>query len=159
MILFFHIFEGFLSLVNRCYSLLYQVKGCIFSCWEVSIWRVDASLLSPSASPLRNARRCWRGNGPPPSQQGVPDGAGLSYSWPMAYRSPTSPLQSGLAVALSTNGRSGFWSRGSMAWSTSLAVAIIACHVSCPSWGCTTLVRNATPQTKWSVVEGCKFSQ
>ena len=41
---------------------------------EVSVWRVDALPPSRSASRLRNARRCWRGNAPPPSRRGVPDG-------------------------------------------------------------------------------------
>src|SRR5262247_3090333 len=105
MVLFSHIAAGLFSLDNQCYSLLSRDKGLIFSCWEVSIWHVDASPLSSFASPLRNARRCWHGNGPPPSQRGVPAGAGLSYSWPMASRSPTSLLPSALAAALSTNGR------------------------------------------------------
>src|SRR5215813_8503997 len=67
----------------------------LFSLWlkdpycpadEVSIWLVDAKLLSRFASRRRNARRSWRGNAPPPSRRDGPAAPGLSYSWPMAYR-------------------------------------------------------------------------
>jgi hypothetical protein len=47
---------------------------------EVSVWLVDAPPPSRSASRLRNARRCWRGNAPPRLRRGVPDGAGLFCS-------------------------------------------------------------------------------
>src|SRR5262249_45209172 len=38
--------------------------------WEVSIWLVDAKLLSRFVSRRLNARRCLRGNAPPPLRRG-----------------------------------------------------------------------------------------
>src|SRR5215510_11065667 len=97
---------------------------------EVSVWLVDAAPLSRSASRLRNARRCWRGNAPRPLRQGVPDAAGLFYSWPIGCRFPTLPPRSGSAVALSTNGCSGFWRRAWRDWPTNQAAALGACRPS-----------------------------
>jgi hypothetical protein len=76
----------------------------------------DAPHPSRSVSPLPNVERCWRGNGPQPSQRGVLGAAGLSYSSPMACRSPTLPLRSASAAALSTNGCSGFCMRACRGW-------------------------------------------
>ena len=60
--------------------------------------------------------------------RGGPDGAGLSYSWPMGCRSPTLLPRSGSAVALSTNGCSGFWRRAVEGLADKPATAIVACR-------------------------------
>ena len=84
---------------------------------EISIWLVDAPPLLPSASPLRSAGRCGHGSvQQPPSRRGVPDGAGLSYSWPMGSRSPMWPPRSASTVALFTSGCSGFSRRAWRGW-------------------------------------------
>src|SRR5262249_37624664 len=92
---------------------------------EVSVWLVDAPPPSRSPSRLRNARRCWRGNAPPLSRRGAPDGAGLFYSSPIGCRFLTWPPRLGAAGALSTNGCSGFWRRAWRDWPTNQAAAII----------------------------------
>src|SRR5215831_13199635 len=99
---------------------------------EVSVWLVDAPPPSRSASRLRNAGRCWRGNAPPRSRRGVPDGAGLFYSSPIGCQFPTWPPRLGAAGALSTNGCSGFWRRAWRDWPTNQAAAIIVRRASLP---------------------------
>src|SRR4030095_13117064 len=132
-------------------------KDLYTSSCEVSVWLVDALPPSRSASRLRNARRYWRGNGQRPSLRGVLGGAGLFYLSPMGYRFPTLLPRSGSAVALSTNGCSGFWRRAWRDWPTSLAAAIIVCRASLPWRSSTRSARDAPQQTRWSMVEGNKF--
>ena len=95
-----------------------------------AVWLVDASPLSQSTSRLRNAGRCWRGSGQRPSQRGLPDAAGLSYSWPMGSRSPKLPPGSGSPVVLSTNGCSGFSMRACRGWQINLDLAAGAARAS-----------------------------
>ena len=102
---------------------------------EISIWFVDAPPLLPSASPLRSAGRCGHGSVQrPPSRRGVPDGAGLCYSWLTVCRSPLLPLRSASAVASSTSGCSDCWKRAWRDWSTNRDAATGARRPRLPWW-------------------------
>src|SRR5215475_13946536 len=68
-----------LSSLARSQMVLPNKKAPSSPDCEVVIWRVDVKLPSRSALRLWSVRRCWRGNGQPPSRRGVPGGAGLSY--------------------------------------------------------------------------------
>jgi hypothetical protein len=106
-----------------------------------AVWLVDAKPLSPFTSRLLNAGHSSRGNGQRPSPLAWPDVAGLFYSWPMAAsRSPPLPPRWASAVALSTSGRGGFWSRASQDWPTNPAVA--------PDAGSDRLTGEITPTTR-----------
>src|SRR4029453_11156885 len=85
---------------------------CLTSDREVTIWLVDPPPPLPPTSPLPNARHCWRGSVRHAYLLGLPDVAGLSYSSPMGYRSPTWLPQSALAGVFFKKGSGGFWSRG-----------------------------------------------
>src|SRR5437016_5213931 len=107
MLLFLNTTIVFLEVWDRVSLFWHGAKGPIFSSCEVSIWLVDVKLPSRSVSRLRNAARCWRGNGRRPYLLGVPDAAALSYSLPIGYPLPRSLLLSASAGVLSISGCSG----------------------------------------------------
>jgi len=119
--------------------------------------RVDEKPLSLSISRLPNARRSWCGSVRPPYLLGVPDGAGLFYSWPIGCRLSTLPPRSGSAGALSTSGCGGFSRRVSRDWQTNQVAAIGVCRSRLPYGSSKTWAHDAPAQTRWSPVDGDKF--
>src|SRR5712691_9949263 len=164
LLLFLHDSVVFLEAEKILFCSLWQVprqycqqKGSIFSFCEVAVWRVDEKPLSLSISRLPNARRSWCGSVRLPYLLGVPDGAGLFYSWPIGCRLPTLSPRSGSAGALSTSGCGGFSRRVSRDWQTNQVAAIGVCRSRLPCGSSTTWAHDTPPQTRWSPVDGDKF--